>query len=432
VRQFDATGPQKVDTDPQPASAEPDRIGSLDLIRGMAVLGILAVNIAGFAGPSAATLTPHVPQPATMLDEAAFATIFVVFEGKMRALFTILFGASMLVFVDRVEARGGNGDVLQLRRLCWLMLFGTLHYFLFWWGDILFIYAVAGIIALFFRQLPPVPVLVSALVAYTLWHLAGTIANLPDVLAEEHVRLGIATSTEAKAHAGFVAAFAERAQDELAEYRLGFAEQIGIKLRERPFWLLGTTLPSLGETLPLMLVGMVLLRTGFFTGAWPKRRLAALAIGGGLVGSALTLAILGWTWPRHFPPRAMSIMLLYATALPHLLMSLAYAALLVLVTPRLATTWLGRRFVAAGRMAFSNYIATTVLMTAIFYGWGLGLIGTVGHARELGYVLLGWLLMLGWSEPWLAYFRQGPLEWLWRSLTEARLLPLRRTFAQLR
>jgi uncharacterized protein len=393
------------------------------------VLGILAVNIAGFAGPSAATLTPHIPHAASFLDEAVFAAVFVLFEGKMRALFTILFGASMLLFIDRAEEKGHNGDVLQLRRLCWLMLFGLLHYFLFWWGDILFIYAVAGVIALFFRQLPPLPMLIAALIAYLAWHFAGTFASLPDVAAEEHVRLGIASTAEAKAHGDFLAAFTERAMNELAEYKLGYGKQIGIKLTERPFWLFETTWPSLGETLPLMLVGMVLLRSGFFAGAWPRRRLIGLATAGGLAGGTLTLAMLGWLWPRHFPPQAMSVALLYATALPHFLMGLAYAALLVLATPWLARTWLGRRLVAAGRMAFTNYIATTVIMTAIFYGWGLGLVGTVGHARQLPYVALGWALMLGWSAPWLARFRQGPLEWLWRSLTEARLLPMRRTHA---
>jgi uncharacterized protein len=107
-------------------------------------------------------------------------------------------------------------------------------------------------------------------------------------------------------------------------------------------------------------------------------------------------------------------------------MALGYAALLVLATPRLAQTWLGRRLTAAGRMAFTNYIACTVMMTALFYGWGLGLVGTWGHAAQLGLVAAAWALMLGWSAPWLARFRQGPLEWLWRSLTERTNLPIRR------
>jgi uncharacterized protein len=403
-----------------------DRLAALDLIRGVAVLGILAVNIAGFAGPSAATVTPHVPHPGSFADETAFAAVFVLFEGKMRALFTLLFGASLLLFIDRAEARGRDGDRLQLRRLGWLALFGLLHYFLFWWGDILFIYAATGVIALLFRHLSPPSLLVAALLAYLGWHLTGLLASLPDLRAEEHLRLGTATLREARAHQAFVAAFAERAAGELAESRMGFLAQITAKLTQRPFWPFSMAWASLGETLPLMLIGMALLRGGFFAGGWPRRRTAALAIAAGGIGLALTLAMLGWLWPRHFPLRAMSVTLLYAAALPHLLIGVAYAALLVLATPRLMAGALGRRLVAAGRMAFSNYIATTVVMTAIFYGWGLGLGGRLGHAWQAPFVLLGWALMLGWSAPWLRRFARGPLEWLWRSLTELRLLPLRR------
>jgi uncharacterized protein len=403
----------------------PDRVVSLDLIRGVAVLGILAVNIAGFAGPPAATLTPHVPHAATFLDEAAFATVFVLFEGKMRALFTMLFGASLLLFIDRAEANHRDGDLLQLRRLGWLTGFGLLHYFLFWWGDILFLYAIAGVVALFLRRMPPGGMLVAALIAFVAWHLSGLVAALPALGAEEHVRLGTASAAEARSHGEFLRAFAERARDELAEYRLGFADQLRLKLTERPLWPLSTALASLGETLPLMLIGMALLRTGFFTAGWPRRRLLG-TVAAGVVGAVFSLAMLAWLWPRHFPPRTMGVVLLYAAALPHLLIALAYAALLVLATPRLARTRLGRRLIAAGRMAFSNYIGTTVVMTAIFYGWGLGLVGRIGHAGQLAFVLLGWALMLGWSRPWLARFRQGPLEWLWRSLTERRLLPMRR------
>ena len=149
----------------------------------------------------------------------------------------------------------------------------------------------------------------------------------------------------------------------------------------------------------------------------------ALATGGLLVGGGATLAALGWLWPRHFPLRAMADGLQYGLALPHLAMALGYAALLAMAAPWLAPTRAGARLIAAGRMAFTNYIATTVVMTALFHGWGLALGGTIGEAGLVPFVLLGWLLMLGWSKPWLACFRQGPLEWLWRSLTERRALP---------
>jgi len=107
-----------------------------------------------------------------------------------------------------------------------------------------------------------------------------------------------------------------------------------------------------------------------------------------------------------------------------LLQTFGYASLLVLATPSLARTSLGQRLIAAGRLAFSNYLLTTIVMTAIFYGWGLGLIGLFGEAELTGFMLLGWAMMLAWSKPWLSRFRQGPLEWLWRSLAEGRRMAI--------
>ena len=387
------------------------------------MLGILAVNIAGFAGPTQATLSPNIPLPGSPADEAAFAFIFVAFEGKMRALFTLLFGASMLLFVERAEAAGRDGAALQYRRLGWLLLFGLLHYLLLWWGDILFVYAVIGFLALRFRNAQPKALAAAALLLFAAWHGYGAVSAQPGVSTEERVRLGEARPEIIAQNAAEMSETRQAAIREIARYRAPFVEQIRDKVVNYPFWQLGMTLFTFGETFPLMLIGMALYRSGFFSGAWPRRRLWQLAGGGLTLGLIPTLLVLGWVWPRHFPLEAMTAATFFWTALPHLTMALAYAALLMLAAPRLLQTRLGQRIEAAGRMAFSNYLGTTVVMTAIFYGWGLGLIGTVGAAGQLLFVALGWALMLAWSKPWLARFRQGPLEWLWRSLTEGRRLP---------
>lgn len=390
------------------------------------MLGILVLNIGGFAGPTGAMLSPHVPAPGTFVDEIAFAASMVLFEGKMRALFTMLFGASILLFIERSEAAGRDGDILQFRRLGWLALFGLLHFFLLWWGDILFSFALVGIVALFMRDFSVKAMVAAALVIFAGWHLGCAAMSLPAVAAEERVRLGTATPSERAADADYRTLVDETSASEMAVYRSGFVEQTANKLEERAVWPIETTLSNLGETLPLMLIGMALYRTGFFNGDWARRRMRQLAVAGTASGLALTLAIVAWLWQRGFPPQAMSAALLYWLAVPHLLMALGYASLLTLATPWLARTRLGLRLTAAGRMAFSNYVGTTILMTAIFYGWGLGLVGSLGRFAQFGVVALAWALMLAWSRPWLAHYRQGPLEWLWRSLTEKRWLPFRR------
>lgn len=412
---------------PQPSRETPgERIAALDLIRGVAVLGILAINMAGFAGPSGATLSPHIPAPASPADEAIFAFNMVVFEGKMRAIFTLLFGAGIALYVDRAEAAGRDGDVLQLRRLGWLVLLGYLHFLLLWWGDILLSYGMVGVAALFMRELPVRRLLTIALVIFGAWHLGGAIESAPGVLSEERVRAGIATSAETEDAEFYAEATADKAADEVAEARLGFFAQVAAKLAVDPMAPINLTIATAGEALPLMLLGMVLYRTGFFTGGWSRLRLRRIALLSIALGLAATLPVVAWLWVRHFPPQPAYAAMVYWLALPHLLMAWGYLAALMLVAPRLAPTALGRRLIAAGRMAFSNYVGTSLVMCAIFYGWGLGLAGSVDRLGQTIIMLGAWTLMLAWSQPWLAHFRQGPLEWLWRSLTEKRLVAFRR------
>lgn len=395
------------------------------------MLGILAVNIAGFAGPIATTDSPALLQSggighASFADEASFAVVFVIFEGKMRALFSLLFGASMLLFVERAERRHQDGDLLQGRRLVWLGLFGYLHYVLLWWGDILFNYAVCGIFALMLRRLPVRALVVAGLAGFAAWHLWGALDSLPTIMAEEHTRLGIASAAERTLMAGNLADVHQRITQDLAQAHLGFVAQAADKLATAAGWPLVMTIYTIGESLPLMLLGMALYRSGFFAGSWSPRRLAALAGLGLALGLGWALALLGWVWVRHFPPLAMPDILSYWAGPEHLAMALGYAALLMLAAPRLLNNRLGARLAATGRMAFSNYLATSAVMCAIFYGWGLGLEGEVSRTAQLGLVALGWVLMLAWSKPWLARFRQGPLEWAWRSLTEWRVMEMRK------
>jgi len=402
------------------------RVESLDLIRGVAVLGILAINIAGFAGPSPYVLSPHLPSPGTPANEVSFAIKLIFFEGKMRALFCILFGAGVLLFLDREEERGRFAELLQMRRLGWLMVFGLLHYYLLWWGDILFPYAVTGIFILFAKELPTKALFIAALAIFLIWHLTGTIMGWPDVLAEQQVRAGTANLAQLRDYREFQQSVSQHVQEELSAVRGGFLYLATYRMTEWTFRPLVVTLDAMGELLPLMMIGVMLVRTGFFHNAWPKSRLVLLAFGGTAAGLALTLGLVIWAWNSGFPPRMMENMLLYWSALPHALVGLGYAAILVLASSRLARGPAGRSLIATGRMAFSNYITTSLVMTAIFYGWGLGLAGTIGHAEQWLFVLPAWAVMPVLSRMWLSRYRRGPLEWMWRSLVEKRWLPNRR------
>ena len=345
----------------------------------------------------------------------------------MRALFSLLFGASMLLFVERREQNGQEGAELQVRRLAWLALFGWLHFLLLWDGDILFLYACVGLGALAMRRTPPRQLAAMALLLFAAWQIWGALDWAPAALREQQVAQGSAIPEERAAQADYVR---QKRLDDAEDTRVTLSSwpgEVASRQADHPAYPLLILIYSWGETLPYMMIGMALLQSGFFAGTWPPGCTRAMALGGLGAGLALTLGFAAWAHPRGYPEVAMHLFINYLLGMPHLLIALGYAALLVLAAPRLLDTRIGQRLEAAGRMAFSNYIGTTVLMCFIFYGWGLGLFGQYGAAGQWLFVLLGWAVMLGWSQPWLARFRQGPLEWLWRSLTEWRVLPNRRT-----
>jgi uncharacterized protein len=387
------------------------------------VLGILAINMAVFAGPPADVYAPvtHGGDPA--IDSAVYALWLVLFEGKMRALFSILFGASMELFVRRAEAAGRDGHALQLRRLGWLAVFGYLHW-LVWWGDILFDYALAGLATLALRQAPRRMLVTIALLTFAFSQAYNAIDWLPLSAAEHAVAAHSATPDQAKYFSDSRASISSDAARDLAAVRRGLVPQALAKLAGQPLEPLLGALSEIGEALPYMLIGVVLLRSGFFEGGWSRRRVIALAMAGLILGTAMTAPFALWAWRNDYPFAAMRMAIGGGLSLAHLLTALGYAALLVLATPSLTRTRIGRRIAAAGRMALSNYLGSTLMMTAIFYGWGLGLAGRIGTAWQAAFIVLGWALILGWSAPWLARFRQGPLEWLWRSLVERRKISL--------
>ena len=151
-------------TTSQGSATNPQRLVALDFVRGIAILGILLLNIVGFAWPEIVYISPRAPTaPVSSVNDWTWLAMFVLADGKFRGLFSLLFGASMVLFVERAEASGRDGAALQRRRLGWLALFGLAHFFLLWWGDILFLYAMCGFVALALRGWPPRRLAITAL-----------------------------------------------------------------------------------------------------------------------------------------------------------------------------------------------------------------------------------------------------------------------------
>jgi len=392
------------------------RIVSLDLIRGIAILGILAVNIAGFAGPMDATVSPAWNGAPTPADEASFLATFIVFEGKMRGLLSLLFGASIVLLVESTEARGRSGDIAQLKRLIWLAVIGYLHFIVLWWGDILFTYAFAGFFALLLRHLPVKVMLPLALFTFAVWHGGGMAGSANAVLADLRYAAGASPPAEASRIEQERKALQVSAEAELRREGGAWSELATYKLTEQARFPIVGALIGLGETLPMMLIGMVLYRSGFFTGGWPRRRSMLLSGGTLVFGLAGTLVLAAMAGASGYAPATMSAIIVYWAAVPHLAMTIGYAALLTAAARRLSGGRLTRRIEAVGRMALSNYLGCTLVFTTLFYGWGIGLIGQVPARWHFAFVLAGWIAMLTLSPWWQARFGQGPVERIWRKM----------------
>ncbi|MFK3889015.1 DUF418 domain-containing protein [Sphingomonas sp. NPDC079357] len=379
------------------------RIVALDYLRGAAVLGILIANLPGFALPVAAYFSPAAWGGKTPADITVWAITFVLVEGKMRGLFAMLFGASMLLVIDRADARGGNGTTLHLRRMATLFVIGCAHLYVVWSGDILSLYALVGCVALLFRAAPVRLLLFAAAACLLLTLVNGlAIAGLGPVVERVFGR-----STPADL------------AREVTAMRGGWRSNVAWRWNEEagPFTAFLANGP---ETLAYMLLGMAGLRSGFLTAAWPRRRYAQIAACTLLLTLPVFALLAAHTIARDFDAHTVVLASFVVAPLLRPIAVAGYAALL-LFTAREG------RIAAAGRVALSNYLACSIAFTALFYGWGAGQFARWDRASLYLLVLPAWTVMLAWPRWWLTHFTHGPAEWLWRSAARGTRITLRRS-----
>jgi uncharacterized protein len=414
------------------ATPDGERIATLDIVRGVAVMGILAMNIVGFAMPDAAYMNPAAYGTNGPADLASWAISFVFVDGKMRGLFSFLFGASLLLVVDRAEASGLNPARIHYARMFWLLVFGLIHFYLIWWGDILSLYAPVGMVAYFFRRWSPTALIGVALALIgiqllrfaglaLLFHQAAAAAASPGAGAE-------VARQWADMQDGFGRYAPAELADILARFRGSYDGIADYMLSENLIEPLRSLVIFGWETLAYMLLGMAALKSGFLTGGWANRRYVRVMLIGFGIGVP-AYALLAWLQIAggFNVPDILTYGLAATVPLRPLMIGATGAAIILLTRGGGA---LVARVAAAGRAAFSNYLGTSILMTALFYGWGFGLYGHLSRIQLWIPVVAMWILMLLWSKPWLERFDYGPFEWLWRSLARWKLQPMRKAAAR--
>jgi uncharacterized protein len=401
------------------SAGDPDRIESLDALRGVAVLGILLMNVQSFSMPEAAYINPTAYGDLSGGNGWAWLVSHVLADKKFMAIFSMLFGAGILLFTRRAEARGDAPTRLHVRRMLWLVVFGLAHAYLLWYGDILVAYGICGLLVHPLRRLAPGRRLVLGLAVMA---VASAIA-----LAE-----GTAWPQRPAAERAAIveenwAPPPEFVDEELAAYRGSWADQMS--LRVPVAWTLQTDYflrAELWRVAGLMLVGMSLFQWGVLGAERSRRFYRRMILLGAGIGIPLTLLGVHLNRAHAWSPDYALFFGPLVNQWASLPLALAWTGLVMLACLRPGLAPLLAPLKAVGRMAFTNYILETVLCTTIFYGHGLGLFGSVDRLGQLLLVLGIWVLLLGTSVAWLRTFRLGPLEWAWRALTYGRVPALRR------
>ncbi|MEO7385825.1 MAG: DUF418 domain-containing protein [Gammaproteobacteria bacterium] len=400
-----------------------ERLQSLDVARGVAVLGVLLMNIWAFAGPQAFFDYPVAIADRDGAPLATWIVVHTLFEGSQRTLLSLLFGAGALLLLTRLEKNGASAARgTWYRRTFVLIGFGLVNAYVFMWpADILFVYGLAGRCLYPLRNLRT-PVLLGIVVAALAVPAGLRLVEINHLQAIETA----SSEPASKASAEWAKELADarpstadpKMADEIRTMQTGSLGQIFV--RQAKVSVILQTIVAVKwwflDALAMMILGMVLCRAGLFTRPAPRARYLAMSGVALAVGLPLAFWQTGVMLASDFHPVDVTITKL-SYDVRRLAMGLGYLGLILWFCQASAGGAIRRALSATGRMALTNYLAQSILCALIFYGFGLGLYGRVTGYQLYAVVVLICALELSWSRWWLARFRIGPFEWVWRSLT---------------
>ncbi len=418
-----------------------ERIASIDTLRGIAVLGILVMNIYAFAMPFVAYQNPLAMGGTEWYNLGTWFFTHIFFDQKFMTIFSILFGAGLAMMAMRAEARGTKYGGNWYRRNSWLLLIGAAHGYLLWFGDILFHYALMGMLIYPLRRLSPRTLLITASVLLAIGVLmqvgGGAYMSKLQAQGAEIQRLQAAGETLSEEQEATLeqwdamSVFMKPVEQQVAEDTAAYLGSYRDAFEHRkPTVLMMQTQATFSFIIwrvgGLMLIGMALMKLGVLSAERTPgfyRRMMMIGYGVGLP------VMLFSAWNMHANQWEM-LWMFRVGVLPNyfgsLFMAAGHIGLVMTIVKTGALGNLMARFTAVGRMAFTNYLLHSLVMTTIFYGYGLGLYGQVPRLWQMAFVagMLGF--QLWFSRYWLERYRFGPAEWFWRSLTYQALQPLRR------
>ena len=386
--------------------ADSRRILSLDVLRGVAVLGILLMNVQSFSMPEVTYFNPTAYGDLNGVNYWVWYLSRLFVDTKFMSIFSMMFGASMLLILDRAAERGRRPFLVHLRRNAFLALVGLAHAYLLWVGDILFPYALCSFFVFLFRKRRPRTLVILGLVMLLIGSALSLLGGMqPD-------------SPELRAEAEKFNPTQEMVDEELTIYRSGWLEQMPHRVESaRSMHLMVLPWYFFWRVTGMMLLGMAFFRWGILSAERSRRFYWTFVALGIVVG--LPLVHYGvvvsdaneWAYLATF----------FGAAQYNYWGSVFVACGWIGVVMLVCKSTLGLAEMSAvasvGRMAFTNYLMQTVIATTFFYGHGFGQFGRLERIEQLFFVLTVWALQLIWSPWWLKRFRYGPAEWIWRWAT---------------
>lgn len=404
---------------PKTPVTQTERLTSIDVLRGFALLGILVMNIQSFGLIGAKYMNPMAQGP---LEGSAYWIWWVghvFFDTKMMAIFSMLFGAGIVLMWERAQKAGKKFTGLHYRRTFWLLLFGLAHAHLLWMGDILFCYAICGMCVYWLCGLKARWLIPIGLVVVSIASILSMATQLSIPYMDEAQKIDMAS--------GWVPS-QEKIDAEIAAYQGSWMQQS--EYRSEGAFFMETFLMLFlffWRAGGLMLIGMGLFKLGIFNAARSNRFYTI----GAVVGLAIGLATVvygvvqndlhEWSFEYSF---------FGGTQFNYwgsLLVSFGYICVVMLMCKMDLLGWLRKSLAAVGQMALTNYLMQTIICTTLFYGHGLGWFAQLDRTQLLIVVFSVWAFQMIASPIWLKYYRFGPFEWLWRSLSYWKLQPLRRS-----
>jgi uncharacterized protein len=429
--------------------AQTGRIEIIDSLRGVALLGILLMNIPGFALPGMQYYNLNVRNELSGPNYYTWWVVNGAFEGTMRAIFTMLFGAGSLLLLQRLEKKDGvlTGPDIYYRRLIWLLIFGIINAFVFLWpGDILYTYAICGLFLFPFRNMKPGWLLALGIVFMLMTGMKETLRYydgkqmrvkgekvLAMVKKDSTVKLTDDQKADKTKWEGFVERnkpenMRKEADKEIAKMQKGYfsimaeLKPVNQRIQSKAFYN-----NYFYDAMCLLFIGMALFKWKVLTGERSKKFYWILMLGGYAIGLPLGWYFLQSYLDANFDRTLMADKLIvdfyqekrFFTALGHI-------GLVMLLYKYRVFNGLLTMLARVGQMAFTNYLSQSIICVLIFYGFGFGYFGKM--ERYQIYIVVGgiWLFQLVFSTIWLKYFLFGPFEWVWRSLTYWKKQPMRR------